>query len=1140
MNRKRCYYTGLIVIVLLISALRARAQFTINGLTDKAVYNDTVSFSVVPQAGYTCAVLLNTNQVPTGVSVPVNQPDYYELKVSATSLTTGLVTTQVVRFIVKATQRGDTEWGLPPQTPLPLIPSAPGEVAAAHLRLIAPQDFPAGYEIPIVAWVLDAQDHAVRANGMLAADGHPAITLKRGVGSGFLAANNPPGPLTYAPALQGLSTNKTINVEASTTWSDVAGVISGNVVWPDNSRIRVTTNLLVTAGATLTIGAGTIVQLNPWVNITNNGAIAINGTIERPVVFMPISRTQPWGGFFMRTSTGSIDAAGTIFTGSGANPTGGAGHRQEQCLFLVDSSPRLTFTDSAAIYLAGQLGHAYNGGTFTFTRFLLQHAVTGGEYTGANFTVNDSAFIEFPDDTPSFVDGDNDALYLVSGTHYFTNTLIGWTKDDGIDSGGDGLGRLHYERCWFEATMHEGNSLSGLKNTTAFGTVYQDCGQGLEDGYGPGSSSYGPTGRVDACLFAACKVGVRHGDNYASIGNGYPGIIGATNSIFLFNHHDVFGYNWRSTGWTNAVGQMSIQNNWLTIPDPAFPNNSTWDPAADGWRLASFMTTPPDAPVGIGLAIRTNQLAMTSIYEGVPVRLSSFTTNFVSVSYTFLDSGDDPRGTGTLTFAPGETVKRIYFPGFQSAGQSFIRVILHDPVGGELTGETSASFQGTSPAVQTGLSATASQLPGYRLLEGPFLRLNAPTADAVSVDYQYESGGATLASGTIRFQAGETLKSLSLTGVNLFDYNQVQLTVGNAAGATLIGITSVTYSNAPVTMMRLAVATNQLSLDSFPNGLILRLNGPAPSGVGVDFKVEGAGGVLTNGTLAFGGGALSALLTAPTVNLAECDLLRVSFSNAQGAPWSGLSTVYFVRTGEAPPAGTNVTLVAQRSVWKYLDTGVDAGTLWRNLAYSDSGWLSGCAQLGYNDGDECTVVGYGTNANAKYITTYFRQTFVVADPGQLASLSLWLLRDDGGVVYLNGAEVYRSPSMPGGTINYLTLADAQGSTAPPDNTVDTATLSPTVLVAGTNIAAVEIHQHRPNSSDLSFDFGLTAQSKPPAVPQQLYWTSFEPGQWTLAWADGSFVLQQSDKVTGPWTNAPVSSPVFISPTNSQQFFRLIK
>src|SRR6185369_12829980 len=118
-------------------------------------------------------------------------------------------------------------------------------------------------------------------------------------------------------------------------------------------------------------------------------------------------------------------------------------------LFFVQQSQSVSLNDSAVMYLAGQLGHSVSGGTFTFNRFLMQRTTTGGEFTGADFTVNDSAFIECPVDNADFVDGDNDALYLVSGNHSFTNTLFGWTKDDGVDSGGSGVGRLHYERCWF-------------------------------------------------------------------------------------------------------------------------------------------------------------------------------------------------------------------------------------------------------------------------------------------------------------------------------------------------------------------------------------------------------------------------------------------------------------------------------------------------------------------------------------------------------------------------------------------------------------------------------------------------------------------------------------------------------------------
>ena len=101
-------------------------------------------------------------------------------------------------------------------------------------------------------------------------------------------------------------------------------------------------------------------------------------------------------------------------------------------------------------------------------------------------------------------------------------------------------------------------------------------------------------------------------------------------------------------------------------------------------------------------------------------------------------------------------------------------------------------------------------------------------------------------------------------------------------------------------------------------------------------------------------------------------------------------------------------LVAAGSVWKYRDDGSDQGTAWRAATFDDAAWASGPAQLGYGDGDEATLVGFGGNPNAKYVTTYFRRTFTVSNPASFASLHLRLLRDDGAVVYVNGAEVFRS------------------------------------------------------------------------------------------------------------------------------------
>jgi len=164
-------------------------------------------------------------------------------------------------------------------------------------------------------------------------------------------------------------------------------------------------------------------------------------------------------------------------------------------------------------------------------------------------------------------------------------------------------------------------------------------------------------------------------------------------------------------------------------------------------------------------------------------------------------------------------------------------------------------------------------------------------------------------------------------------------------------------------------------------------------------------------------------------------------------------------------------LVAQAAVWKYLDNGSNQGTAWRGPGFNDSTWPSGPAQLGYGDGDEATTVSYGPNASAKYITTYFRHAFTVSNPAVYQSLTLRLMRDDGAVVYLNGTEVYRT-NLPSGSITSSTLASTAIADAAEDAFQQT-TVSPSLLVAGTNVLAVELHQSSGASIDISFALELT-------------------------------------------------------------------
>ncbi|MBI5865957.1 MAG: metallophosphoesterase [Planctomycetes bacterium] len=193
----------------------------------------------------------------------------------------------------------------------------------------------------------------------------------------------------------------------------------------------------------------------------------------------------------------------------------------------------------------------------------------------------------------------------------------------------------------------------------------------------------------------------------------------------------------------------------------------------------------------------------------------------------------------------------------------------------------------------------------------------------------------------------------------------------------------------------------------------------------------------------------------------------------------------------------SILLVERGAVWRYLDDGSDQAAGWRDPAFDDGAWAGGRAPLGYGDGDERTVVGYGPDPGARFITTYFRHEFNVDDPQHWARVKLRVVRDDGAVVCLNGAEIYRT-NMPAGEPNYLTLASSAVSGSD-ENRWYEASVSPAALVAGRNVLAVEIHQSGPTSSDVTFDCQLLATTQTVFVTRGPYLQRTTPTSATIRW-----------------------------------------
>ena len=247
--------------------------------------------------------------------------------------------------------------------------------------------------------------------------------------------------------------------------------------------------------------------------------------------------------------------------------------------------------------------------------------------------------------------------------------------------------------------------------------------------------------------------------------------------------------------------------------------------------------------------------------------------------------------------------------------------------------------------------------------------------------------------------------------------------------------------------------------------------------------------------------------------------------------WITLLTFLTLGAATSATATNTVTLVASNTCWRYFDRGGDPGISWMRRGFDDRHWEVGFAELGYGDGDEKTVVSFGPVSTNKYITTYFRQAFNLANAGQFTNLILRLKRDDGAAVFLNGTEIFRD-NLPPGLLFPTTLA----TNAADDGVFfQSVSVNPVGVLESENVLAVEIHQNLATSSDISFDLQLIGEA---GLVSPSLAISHTGSAAVLTWPESAgpnFVLQSQATVGGPggWT------PVAGAPTVVNGQFQLI-
>ena len=231
-----------------------------------------------------------------------------------------------------------------------------------------------------------------------------------------------------------------------------------------------------------------------------------------------------------------------------------------------------------------------------------------------------------------------------------------------------------------------------------------------------------------------------------------------------------------------------------------------------------------------------------------------------------------------------------------------------------------------------------------------------------------------------------------------------------------------------------------------------------------------------------------------------------------------------------------VPLIKTESIWKYLDTGVDQGTGWSGVGFDDSSWPSGPGKLGTNDG-AVTIIRIFNSNGLPVRTSYYRHQFNVANPSSITNLEFRVLRDDGCIAYLNGAEIFRM-NMPAGNVTFNTFASTAIGGAN-ETTYFPTNIGPGLLVEGANLLAVELHQAS-GTRDAGFDLGLAGIGIPPANVPPL--TIQHVGNTVrISWPGSGLILQEAAQPGGPYTNRPgITSPLNISPPAGNRYYRLVR
>ena len=455
------------------------------------------------------------------------------------------------------------------------------------VEIIAPQRVRTGEMLPMVLRLRDSHgqiDSTLSAplNLLNAAElSQTQLRAKKGVASASpVVTATDDFHLRVEGTVSGPAERNVDVLDASFPIAEHAGVLTGDEVWDSTVEHRITGNLRIPAGSSLTLVAGARVLLGERVNLRVEGELrTLNAIADDPIVFNSINQQQPWGG--LEIVGGTADLEYTLLVNGGGDPSKAFGHSGSQPVIKVENGT-VDLTNCFIINNVGK-GFGSTNSRINLDQSLVSHVDTGGEFSNSVVQITNTWVKDVPSDDGVFVDDDNDGFYF-SGTHSsgeasrFQDSFVITTKDDGLDHNG---ARLEIVRSWIEGVIHEGTADSNRNWVKIEDSVFMHNNQGVEAGYGSpdvtvthsvivrNDNQTDPNSPINA--------GLRFGDGYNGSNGDYTGHITAHEVVLYDNGDNVRNYDGTIPG--PKPGAIDITQSLTNDPDyDSVPTNLTGIP----------------------------------------------------------------------------------------------------------------------------------------------------------------------------------------------------------------------------------------------------------------------------------------------------------------------------------------------------------------------------------------------------------------------------------------------------------------------------------------------------------------------------------------------------------------------------------